>query len=280
VFRYTKKTLVREIVVVIAALVMLTPFYILISTSLKSSDQLLTTPALSFPTSPTFKNFVELLAPSSGASSSILQGLLSSLIITAGTVVCLIAVGSPAAYVLTRSTSRWSSRTYYLFLIAILLPTQLGVVPLYVEARTLGLVGTPWGMIVIYTGTLMPLAVFLYGGFFRNLPRDYEEAATVDGASRGKVFLRIVFPLMGPATGTVAILAGLIVWNDFFTALIFLNGSNYQTLPVVMYNYVGSLVSQWNLIFAVVIISMVPILAFYFFAQKKFIQGFAGGLKG
>lgn len=279
-FRYSKKTLIREIVVLLGALIMLMPFYFLITTSLKTGPEVLSGSALALPTSPTFENFVALLSPSSDASPAILQGLLNSLIITVGTILALIVVGSPAAYVLTRSTSRWSARTYYLFLGAILLPTQLGVVPLYVEARTLGLVGTPWGMIVIYTGSLMPLAVFLYGGFFRNLPRDYEEAATVDGASRTKVFTRIVFPLMGPATGTVSILAGLIVWNDFFTALIFLNGSGHQTLPVVMYNYVGSLVSQWNLIFAVVIISMVPILAFYFFAQKKFIQGYAGGLKG
>src|SRR5205085_380072 len=81
----------------------------------------------------------------------------------------LIVVGSPAAYVLTRSTSRWSNRTYYLFLIAILLPTQLGIVPLYVEARNLGLTGSPWGMIVVYTGVLMPLSVFLYCCFFRRL---------------------------------------------------------------------------------------------------------------
>jgi raffinose/stachyose/melibiose transport system permease protein len=280
VFRYTKKTLLREIVVIIAALVMLLPFYFLITTALKTGPEVLSGNALGLPTNPTLENFTTLLSPGSDASSAIFKGLLSSLIITAGTIVALIALGSPAAYVFARSTSRWSTRTYYLFLIAILLPTQLGVVPLYVEARSLGLVGTPWGMIVVYTGVLMPLSVFLYSGFFRSLPRDYEEAATVDGASRAKVFLRIVFPLMGPATGTVAILAGLIVWNDFFTALIFLNGSDYQTLPVVMYNYVGSLVSQWNLIFAVVIISMVPILAFYFFAQKKFIQGYAGGLKG
>jgi raffinose/stachyose/melibiose transport system permease protein len=279
-FRYTKKTLILEILTVLAVLVMLMPFYFLISTSLKTGDQVVKTSTLSFPTSPTFQNFVTLLSPSSGASSSIFKGLESSLIITAGSILGLIVVGSPAAYVLTRATSRWSTRTYYLFLIAILLPTQLGVVPLYVEARKLGLVGTPWGMIVIYTGMLMPLSVFLYSGFIRRLPKDYEEAATVDGASRGGVFVRIVFPLLAPATGTVSILAGLIVWNDFFTALIFLNGSKYQTLPVVMYNYVGSLVSQWNLIFAVVIVSMVPILAFYFFAQKKFIQGYAGGLKG
>ncbi|MBE3015996.1 carbohydrate ABC transporter permease [Microbispora sp. NEAU-D428] len=279
-FHYTKKTLLLEIVTILAAVVMLMPFYFLISTSLKTQDQVLTTSSLSFPVSPTFENFVTLLSPSSDASSSIFQGLLNSLIITAGTIAALVVIGSPAAYVFARSTSRWSTRTYYLFMIAILLPTQLGVVPLYVEARNLGLVGTPFGMIVVYTGMLIPLSVFLYGGFFRRLPRDYEEAATVDGASRTRIFAQVVFPLMGPATGTVAILAGLIVWNDFFTALIFLNGSGFQTLPVVMYNYVGSLVSQWNLIFAVVIISMVPILAFYFFAQKKFIQGYAGGLKG
>lgn len=134
-------------------------------------------------------------------------------------------------------------------------------------------------MIVLYAGTLMPLAVFLYAGFFRALPRDYEEAAAIDGAGPGRVFLRIVLPLMAPATGTVAILTGLIVWNDFFTALIFLGGSDYQTLTVSMYYYVGSLVSAWNKIFAIVIISMIPILGFYLFAQKKFIQGFAGGVK-
>jgi raffinose/stachyose/melibiose transport system permease protein len=125
----------------------------------------------------------------------------------------------------------------------------------------------------------MPFAVFLYSGFFRRLPRDYEEAATIDGASRFQIFSRVIFPLMAPATGTVAILAGLLVWNDFFTAVIFLNGSPYMTLPVVVYNYVGSLVSQWNLSFAVVLIAMAPVLAFYVFAQKKMMQGYAGGIK-
>lgn len=279
-FRYSRKTLALEIVTIIGALIMLMPFYFLISTALKTGEQVLTTSSLSFPTSPTFQNFVTLLSPDSDASGAIFRGLGSSVLITVGTLVCLVVVGSPAAYVLARSTSKWSNRTFYIFLAAILLPTQLGIVPLYAGARTLGLTGTPWGLIIVYTGTLLPLAVFLYSGFIRRLPRDYEEAAVVDGAGRTSVFVRIVFPLLGPATGTVAILAGLIVWNDFFTALVFLNGSDYQTLPVVMYNYVGSLVSQWNLIFAVVIISMVPILAFYFFAQKRFIQGYAGGLKG
>jgi raffinose/stachyose/melibiose transport system permease protein len=135
-------------------------------------------------------------------------------------------------------------------------------------------------MIVLYGGLLLPLSVFIYAGFFRSMGTEYEEAAAIDGASPTQIFFRIVLPLMAPATGTVAILAGLIIWNDFFTPLIFLGGSDQQTLPVAMYYYIGSLVSQWNQIFAIVILSMIPILLFYLFAQKRFIQGFAGGLKG
>jgi raffinose/stachyose/melibiose transport system permease protein len=278
-FRYTKGTLAVEVVTVLAAIVMLLPFWILLVTAFKTGDQVLKTSAFALPTAPTLDNFGTLLSPESGSSGNIFGGLGVSLLITAGTIVCLVVFGALAAYVLSRNSRPLSTRTYYLFLTAIVLPTQLGTLPLYIGARNLGLVGNPFGMILIYTGQLLPLAVFLYYGFFRRLPREYEEAATIDGASRLQVFVRVVFPLMSPATGTVAILAGLICWNDFFTALIFLNGSDYQTLPVVMYNYVGSLVSQWNLIFAVVIVSMVPILAFYVFAQRRFIQGFAGGLK-
>ena len=125
----------------------------------------------------------------------------------------------------------------------------------------------------------MPLAVFLYAGFFRGLPARLRGSRSDRRREPGTVFFRVVLPLMAPATGTVAILSGLIVWNDFFTALIFLGGSETQTMTVSMYYYVGSLVSAWNKIFAIVIVSMIPILALYLFAQKRFIQGFAGGIK-
>jgi raffinose/stachyose/melibiose transport system permease protein len=279
-FRYTKKTLTIEIITILAAAILLLPFWILLVGSFKTLPEILSTPAVAPPTRPTIDNFVQLLSPSSSSSGNIWAGLGSSVVITAGSILVLIVLGALAAYAIARSTARWSRRAYYLFLVAIILPTQLGTLPLYIGARTVGLVGTPWGMILIYSGMLMPLSVFLYANFFRNLSLEYEEAAIIDGATRFQIFRQIVFPLMSPATGTVAILAGLIVWNDFFTALIFLNGTPFQTLPVVMYSYVGSLVSQWNLIFSVVIVSMIPILAFYAFAQKQFIQGYAGGLKG
>ncbi len=276
-FRYTKATALREVLVWIFALVSLLPFYFLVITALKPDEELLTTGNSAPPSRPTVENFAEVLT--GGGDSNILLALMNSAIITLGSIAGLVAFGSLAAYVLARTTARWGNVTYYLFLTAIVLPTQLGLIPLYIGARQVGLVGSIWGMIILYVGTLMPLAVFLYAGFFRGLPRDYEEAAAIDGASPARVFFRVVLPLMAPATGTVAILTGLIVWNDFFSALIFLGGSENQTLTVSMYYYIGSLVSAWNKIFAIVIISMIPILAFYLFAQKRFIQGFAGGIK-
>jgi raffinose/stachyose/melibiose transport system permease protein len=277
-FRYTKLTLLREILLWVLAAVFLLPFYFLVTVALKPDSEIYTTSAVAWPKQPTLAAFGA--AFTGQGNSNIVSGLINSVIMTAGSIFGLVLLGALTGYVLSRSTRRWSRGAYYLFLIAIVLPTQLGTVPLYIGARTIGLTGTLWGMIILYTGMLLPLSIFLYAGFFRSLGTEYEEAAAIDGASKTQIFFRIVLPLMSPATGTVAILAGLIVWNDFFTALIFLGGSQNQTLPVSMYYFIGSLVSKWNSIFAVVIISMIPILAFYLFAQKRFIQGFAGGLKG
>jgi raffinose/stachyose/melibiose transport system permease protein len=277
-FRYTKLSLLREIGLWVLALSFLAPFYFLIVISLKSSTEVVSGSPLALPSAPTLDNFVSVITEK--GNSNVMLGLLNSAIITTGSILCLVILGALTGYVIARSTTRWGRGAFLLFLIAIVLPTQLGTVPLYMGARTIGLTGSLWGMVILYTGMMLPLSIFLYANFFRGMGTEYEEAATIDGASRTQIFFRIIFPLVGPATGTVAIFVGLIVWNDFFTSLIFLGGSDNQTLPVAMYYYIGSLVSEWNEIFAIVIVSMIPILAFYLFAQKRFIQGFSGGLKG
>jgi raffinose/stachyose/melibiose transport system permease protein len=126
----------------------------------------------------------------------------------------------------------------------------------------------------------MPFSIFLYTGFLRALPAEYEEAAAIDGAGPFATFRRVVFPLLRPITGTVAILNVLVVWNDFLTPLLYLSGSGQQTVPVTLYSFVGQYVSQWNLVFAGLVISIAPILIIYFLLQRTVIQGFASGLKG
>ena len=145
--------------------------------------------------------------------------------------------------------------------------------------NSFGLVGSYIGIILLYTGIWMPFSVFLYTGFARALPKEYEEASIVDGASTLRTFRRVVFPLLRPVTGTVAIFTGLIIWNDFFLSLIFLNGTNKTPLPVAVYTFVGAFASRWNLVFAAVIVSLTPVLIFFLLAQRQLIRGFTGGIK-
>src|SRR3954469_1820573 len=275
--RYTRTTLLRELVLIVGAVVFCVPFYLLIAIALQTTAQTFDTP-LSFPASPHWGNFSE--AWNTGGQNGLGTALVSSLIITVSSVVGLIVLGSLGAYAIARHRGRLGGVVYVLFVVGIILPFQLAIIPLFVAMSHVGLVGNYAGMIVLNIGLLMPLTVFLYTGFIRALPRDYEEAARVDGAGVLQAYIRIVFPLLRPITGTVAVLTGIIVWNEFFVALVFLSGSHYQTLTVAIYSFANGFVARWNLVFAGVAIAIAPILVFYLFAQRQLIRGFSGGVKG
>jgi raffinose/stachyose/melibiose transport system permease protein len=275
--RYGRRSALRELALLALAVLFSLPFYILIAIALETTAQTYKTP-LSFPWPPHVSNFS--VAWNTSGQGGLAQSFARSLIITASSVTVLIALGSLCAYTLARRRGRLSDVVYLLFVLGIILPFQLAIIPLFVVMRHLGLVGTVAGMILLNVGLLMPLMVFLYTGFIRALPRDYEEAARVDGAGIIRTYARVVFPLLRPITGTAAVLVGIIVWNEFFVALIFLAGSHAPTLPVALYSFAGSYVVRWNLIFAGVAIAIVPTLVFYLFAQRKLMRGFSAGVKG
>jgi raffinose/stachyose/melibiose transport system permease protein len=277
-FRYTRRTFARELGLILGAAVFAIPVYFLASMSLKSPADTALHP-LSPPTHPELGNYSEALHTKVGGTT-ILSGVLNSAIITIGSVLGLILIGSLCSYTLGRRPSKLSTLTYFAFLIGIIIPFQLGLVPVYVTMRHLHLVPSLYGMIILNIGLLMPLTVFLYTGFVRTLPVEYEEAAQVDGASLVRTYVFVVFPLLRPITATVAILTGVITWNEFFVPLVFLSGSKYQTFTVALYSFVGDFVTQWNYIFAAVVVSIAPILGFYFLAQRQLIQGFSGGIRG
>jgi len=271
--RYGIKTFAVEVLVLVMALLFCLPLYFVVSTSLKPKEEIFTS-ALKFPADPAWGNFSEVWGSGLGTA------FLSSVVITLGSVVFLVLLGSLCAYVLARRPGRLSNSLYILFVLGIIIPFQLSIIPLYVSFRALGLAGNYLGMIILSVGIFMPLAVMLYTGFVRQLPRDYEEAARIDGAGTLRIFVRVVFPLLRPVTGTVAILTGLFIWNDFFASQIFLGGSGAQTLPVAVYSFVGQYVSRWNLVFAAVLVAILPLVIFFIVAQKQMIRGFASGMKG
>jgi raffinose/stachyose/melibiose transport system permease protein len=271
--RYTRWTLVREVLMILLAIVWMIPFVFLVMVAVKPDVEALQSP-LSFPDELHLSNF-----STAWNDAALGRSLANSLIITAGSVLALIAIGSICAYVIARRPGRMSTALYFLFVLAIILPFQLGLVPTYAVMRDFGLVGSYLGIILLYTGIWMPFAVFLYTGFVMALPKEYEEASRVDGATALRTFRKVVFPLLRPVTGTVAIFTGLIIWNDFFLSLIYLNGTDKTPLPVAVYTFVGAFASRWNLIFAAVLVSLLPILIFFLFAQRQLIRGFTGGIK-
>lgn len=271
--RYTRWTLVREVLMILLAILWMIPFVFLVMVAVKPDIEALQSP-LSFPDELHLANF-----STAWNDASLDRSLVNSLLITGGSVIALIAIGSICAYVIARRPGRMSTALYFLFVLAIILPFQLGLVPTYAVMRDFGLVGSYIGIILLYTGIWMPFAVFLYTGFVMALPKEYEEASRVDGASSLRTFRKVVFPLLRPVTGTVAIFTGLIIWNDFFLSLIYLNGTDKTPLPVAVYTFVGAFASRWNLIFAAVIVSLLPILIFFLFAQRQLIRGFTGGIK-
>jgi raffinose/stachyose/melibiose transport system permease protein len=276
IFRYTRWSLGREIAFVAGALVFCIPLYLLVVISLKAPGNALSSP-FSAPSSPQLDNY------STAAHSQpvgMLAAMVNSAIITVATVVLLVVFGSLCAYVIARYRSRLNSALYYLFVVGIILPHQAAILPLFLALKELGLTGTHVGVILVYTGFMMPLTVFLYAGFMRGLPKEYEEAAEVDGASPMRLYWRVVFPLVRPVTWTVAILTGLFVWNDLFVSLVFLSGTPDATLPVALYSYAEISLGQWQLVFAAVGIAILPALVFYLLAQRRIVAGFAGGIKG
>lgn len=273
IHRYTWKTGLLEAAMVLVAVLFFIPVYVLIVTSFKqTNDQ---GGSLELPHLFTFANY-----GNAWTQGNLGNALTNSATVTLCSVVLIIVLSSLAAYPLARITKAWSKFAYFAFLIGLLLPFQLALIPLYATMRDLGLLGTVWALVLFYVGLQMPFSIFLYTGFLRALPIEYEEAASLDGAGLWKSFWRVLFPLLRPITGTVAILNVITIWNDFLTPLLYLSGSGQQTVPVALFTFVGQYVSQWNLVFAGLIISIAPILIVYFLLQRTVIQGFASGLKG
>ncbi|TCC50338.1 carbohydrate ABC transporter permease [Kribbella pittospori] len=272
--RYGARSLLVEFVMIAVALVFAFPLYVLVVLSLKSPEEAANSP-LSLPSSLYLRNYTE-----AWAQADLAPAIISSVVITVVSVFALVVLGALAAYTIARRTSRLSGGVFALFLVGLVVPFQLALIPLYQLIRDAGLLGSYWSVILYMVGTELPLTIFLYVGFLRATPVDYEEAAMLDGASPVRAFWSVVFPLMRPVTGTVMILNAIGCWNAFLVPNLFLSGTDHQTIPVAVYSFVGEFVSQWNLVFAGLVIGMAPILVVYLLLQRRMIRGFASGLKG
>jgi raffinose/stachyose/melibiose transport system permease protein len=271
--RYRLRTLGLEATMIVVAAIFAFPLYVLVNISLRQPGEL-SAPARPT-TAPTLQNYAD-----AWRQAGLAGAIINSAIVTALSVLIVVLVSATAAYPLARITAGWSRAAFTLVMLGLLLPFQLALVPLYRTMRDLGLLGSLVALVLFYSGLQVPFTTFLYTGFLRALPPDFEEAAVLDGAGPLTTFTRVVLPLLRPVTGTAVILNAIFVWNDFLTPLLYLSGSTQQTIPVAVFGFVGQYTSNWSLVFAGLTIGVLPILAAYFLMQRRIITGFSGGLRG
>jgi raffinose/stachyose/melibiose transport system permease protein len=271
--KYTARTAVFEGLMIVLGALFMIPVYLLVVTAFKDPSD--NTPAFEPTTHPTLANFVN-----AWQQGNIGGAFIDSVSVTVGSVLLLVLASSLAAYPLARVTKKWSQGAYLTFLFGLMLPIQLSMIPVYIALKQVGLTGNVFGLILVYGGIQMPFCIFLYTEFLRSVPKDYDESASIDGANRFQTFVHVLLPMLRPITGTVIILNAVTIWNDFYLPLLYLSGTQQQTLPVAIYSFVGQYAAQWPLVFAGLILAAIPILAAFLIMQKAVFRGYASGLKG
>jgi glucose/mannose transport system permease protein len=272
--------LLAVLILVFLSFAYLLPIYVMVTTSLKSIDEINKTNYLLPSLNPQFGNYSEVLLGSDRFRSEMLPRLWNSTIISFSVTVLSAFIGGLGGYYLSRTRSVFARILFVLVGIALYLPYQVVIIPLSILMARTGLSQSYGGLILSYLILNVPLASVLLGTFFLSIPREMEEAAEVDGASKLQIFFRIIIPVSLPAYASVAIIIFTQVWNEFFLALS-LASRETQTVQVVMAEAKGTTLVVYNLQMAAALIAVSVPLIFFLFLGRYFVRGIlAGALKG
>jgi raffinose/stachyose/melibiose transport system permease protein len=205
--------------------------------------------------------------------------LWNSTLLTVGSVTLIVLLSALVAFVMQRRGDRLSSVVGSFMLAGLIIPPA--VVPTVFFLQWIGLYKTLFGMILVNVAFTMPFAILIFRAFMNNIPRELDEAAIIDGASPLRVFTSVILPLLRPAIVTVVVTSSVTIFNDFVGPLYFLPGAENVTAPLTLFSFISQFGSQFNLLFAdVVIMTIIPFIVFLFF-QRQLVSGMIGGaIKG
>lgn len=205
---------------------------------------------------------------------------LNSAVISIVSVLIVVFCASTTAFVLVRMPFKGSSFVFACFMLGVVIPIRLAMAPLFVIVKTLGLLDSLWGVILVQSASMMPVAVFILAAFLKSVPAELEEAARMDGALPFEIYWRVVLPLIRPALATVALLTFVSSWNEYFLPLIFLRSEANFPITLGISQFRMQFDVQWHLMFAGILIMLIPTIVAFLVASRQFIQGLTqGGLK-
>lgn len=251
--------------------VMLFPILMMAAWGFKSTGEIFGKP-FALPDFSKIGNYVVVLT-----ETNFFTYLLNSVLVTGGSILAILTLGTMAAYGVARYTFRGSVFVYLFFLAGLMVPLKLAIIPLFIQMRDLNLLDSRIGLILIYTAMGLPSTVFIMTGFLRTLPKELEDAARVDGASDARIMWSVMLPLARPAMVIAAIHNAVPIWNDFFFPLIFVQTDAYKTLPQGLTAFMGEYTTNWGVLFAGLTLSALPITLLYILLSRQFIQGMTSG---
>ena len=256
---------------VVVALFAVAPFVWMVLTSVKPEGEILRRTPTLWTAHPQFGRYSDVL------HAGFARALRNSLIVATGTTVAGVAVAALAGYALARFDL--PLRRYLLLMVmgVQMFPLVVLIIPLFVVMKALGLLDSWLGLVVAYLSFTTPLAVWLLRSFFETIPRDLEEAAMTDGASRFGAMVKVIFPLAGPGLAATAIFSFIAAWNEFLFALTFVKKENLRTLPVALASFVGRSQADWGLIMAASVLFTVPVVLFFLAVHRRLTTGMVAG---
>ena len=200
---------------------------------------------------------------------------INSIILTVASVAALVILSAMVAYIWQRRASRWSPVVNILVLAGLIVPPA--IVPTIWVLQTLGLFRTMPGLIFIEIAYGLPFCVLLFRAFIASVPRELDEAAVVDGAGTVQIFFRVIFPVLRSVVMTVIILQSVLIYNDFQNPLYFLPGTQNATVQLTLLNFQSQFTTQYNLLFATILLVTIPPLIMFIFFNRKIVEGMAAG---
>lgn len=271
--KVTTEDVITVILTLLAIVFFVIPLYLAVLTAFKSKPEI-SASIIAWPKELYLENFIEGIR-----RSDFFRSLWNSMLVTLPSVILIVICGSMGGYTIARNARKIKSFKWLdkLYLASLMIPFQILMIPVYKIYKSLNLLNTHLGMVLILTGTSIAYSSFLYVGFVKSIPREIEDSAYLDGCSEMKSFWLITFPLMRSISATVAALHVMWLWNDFNISIILLQKEAVRTITVKQFYFFGQYSAEYGMAFAAAIISMIPVILCFAFLQKYIVTGISAG---
>ena len=257
------------------AAIILVPCMIVITGAFKTDFEIYTKP-LSLPAKWSFDNFRKLFV-----ESNIAKPFFNSVTVAVFSVLITLLFASLAAYAISRLMTVTGKVLFLLFSLGLAIPGQVNIIPIFTLFTKLGLNNSLFGLVLVNIALTLPISVFIISAFFKDLPKEMFEVASIDGANHWRVYRSIAMPLARPAIGATSIFLFVICWNDLLYPLMLINELDKKTLPLTLIDYRGEFATSYSMLFTAILFASIPMVLMYIFAQRSFIAGLtAGAVKG